>query len=182
MQRLALHALLAVTLLFGSACSRYRLGTSSERTFETIFIPAVETYAVLPQATSIFTTQLREAFIRDGRLRVVNTPEEADTILAVKLGSLRRARLTALPSDTGLTRKFGLALDATCTLSQKNGTKPLFLDRPLRIERQIFTEDGAGVTKATIVSTQQVQAEYQILPQLAEALAAQARSAVLDTW
>jgi Lipopolysaccharide-assembly len=182
MQRLVFKALLALALICGTACSHYRMGTGAEHPFETIFIPAVETYAVLPQATAIFTTQLRDAFIRDGRLRVVNTPEEADVILSVKLGAFRRERLTALPSDTGITRKFGLTLDATCTLTQTKGGKALFTDRPLHVERQIFTEDGSGGTGATILSTQQVQAEYQIVPQLAEPLATQARGAVLDTW
>lgn len=182
MQRLAAFALLALGLLLGSACSHYRLGTGSERDYETIFIAPVDTNGVMPQAAAIFSTQLREKFIRDGRLRVVNTPDEADAILTVKLANYRRERLTSLPSDRGLARKFGLVLDATCTLAESKGGKAYFTDRPLHVERQIFTEDGTGVTAATLNAVQQTQAEYQIVPQLAEPLAAQALSAVLDTW
>jgi hypothetical protein len=182
MHRLAAFALLAFGILIGSGCSHYRLGTGSERAYESVFIAPVETNGTIPQSAAIFSTRLRETFIQDGRLRVVNTPEEADAILTVKLDTLKRDGLTSLPNDGGLTRKFGLVLDATCTLSRGKGGKDWFTDRPLRVERQIFTESGSGTTTATIDATQQVQAEYQIVPQLAEPLAAKVRSAVLDTW
>ena len=182
MHRLAAFALIFTSLLFGSACSHYRLGTGSDRPYETLFIAPVDTNGVIPQSAAIFSTQLREAFIKDGRLRVVNTPEEADAILSVKLGSMRREKLTSIPGDGGLSRKLGLSLEATCTLTERKGGKVWFADRPLRVERQIFTETGTGTTVATIVTGQQIQAEYQIVPQLAEPLAAQVRSAVLDTW
>lgn len=174
--------ILAIAMLSSTACSHYRMGTGSERPYDSIFIQAVETQGVIPQSAAIFTTQLRDTFIKDARLRVVNTPQEADAILSVKLGSLRRERLTSLPNDTGLTRKFGLQLNASCTLIQAKDGKAYFTDRPLIVERQIFSESGTGLSAATIVSTQQVQAEYQIVPQLATPLAEQARSAVLDTW
>jgi hypothetical protein len=182
MHRFAAFALLAIGLLLGTGCSHYRLGTGADRPYETIFIAPVDTNGLIPQSAAIFTTQLRESFIRDGRLRVMNTPEEADAILTVKLGGLRRDRLTALPGDTGRSRKIGLELKASCTLAATKGGKAWFTDRPLLVERQIFSEDGTGPTTATIVPVQQVQAEYQIVPQLAEPLAAQVRSAVLDTW
>jgi hypothetical protein len=182
MHRIAAFALLAFGFVISSGCSHYRLGTGSERPYESVFVAPVQTSGTIPQSAAIFSTHLREAFIQDGRLRVVNTPAEADAILTVKLGTLKRDRLTSLPGDRGLTRKFGLVLDATCTLSSGKDGKDWFTDRPLRVERQIFSEDGTGVTAATIDATQQVQAEYQIVPQLAEPLAAQVRSAVLDTW
>lgn len=182
MHRPVAFLVLALSILVGSGCSRYRLGTGSDRAYETIFIAPVETNGAIPQSAAIFSTRLRETFIQDGRLRVMNSPSDADAILTVKLGGLKRDRLTALPGDRGLTRKFGLVLEASCTLSPAKGGTAWFTDRPLRVERQIFTEDGTGTNGATIVSTQQVQAEYQIVPQLAEPLAAQVRSAVLDTW
>lgn len=168
----------AVFAVLGSACSHYRLGTGVERDFESVFIAPVDTNAVLPQSSAILGTQIREAFLRDGRVRVVNTPEEADAVLTIKLASLRREALSRLPSDTGLARTFGLVLDAKATLRDPKGEKTWFADRAVRVERQIFTDDGGPSLQAV----QQTQAEYAIVPVLGESLAGQVKSAVLDTW
>ncbi|MEN9840273.1 MAG: hypothetical protein RL376_73 [Verrucomicrobiota bacterium] len=183
MPRFLRHLVLSVLVLLGAtACSHYRLGTGVERPFETVFIPPVITQGQIPQAAAVFTTQLREAFIRDGRLQVVNTPEEADVVLEIKIGDYARRALTALPSDTGLARKMGLTLDLTATLRDTKGEKIWFADRPIRIERQIFTDDGSSAGPTFLQPVQQTQAEYQLVPQLAEAAAEKIKSAVLDTW
>lgn len=172
-------ALTAATLLvFAPACSHYRLGTGVERDYESVFIAPVVSHASLPQATAILTTQIRENFIRDGRLRVVNTREEADAVLTVELGPLKRDFLTALPTDSGLARKMSLTLQATASLRDPQGEKTWFADRAVRVERQLFTDDGGPVLQAV----QQTQAEYQLVPQLAEPFAEQLKAAVLDTW
>jgi outer membrane lipopolysaccharide assembly protein LptE/RlpB len=183
LRRLAALALAAFAV-FGAACSHYRLGTGVEREFHTLFIAPVDANAVLPQSSALLSTQIREAFIRDGRLRLVNSPDEAEAILTVKLASLRRESLTSLPADAGLTRKYGLALDAVATLREANGEKTWFADRRLRVERQIFTDDGRLplAAPASLRPSQQTQAEFAIVPSLGEDLAERLKSAVLDTW
>ena len=172
-------------LLFTSACSHYRLGIGVERDYESIFIPPIQTNAQLPQAAAIFTTQIREAFIRDGSLRVVNTADEADAVLSVEVGKLTRNGLTSLPTDSGLSRKMGLTLDVTATLRDPKGKKTWFAHRAISIERQIFTDDGTmnpAAATTYLKPVQQTQAEYQIVPQLAEVLADRLKGTVLETW
>jgi outer membrane lipopolysaccharide assembly protein LptE/RlpB len=165
-------------LLFTSACSHYRLGTGVERDFQSIFIAPVQTNAAYPQAAAVLTTQIRETFIRDGRVRVVNTPDEADAVLSVKLSSLQRAKLTSLTSDSGLARKMGLTLSATTTLQDPAGKKTWFTNRAVAVERQLFTDNGS----ADLQAIQQLQAEYALLPQLAQPFAQEILGSVLDTW
>jgi outer membrane lipopolysaccharide assembly protein LptE/RlpB len=184
LRRLAAFALLAFAVL-GAACSHYRLGTGVSRDFESIYITPVDTNAVVPQSAGLLTTQIREAFIRDARLRVVNTPDEADAILTIRLNGLRRNTQSSLPSDGGLARTFGLVLDASATLRDVKGEKTWFADRPLWVERQIFTNDGTAIATTSgpyLAPLQQTQAEYTLVPTLGEDLAAKAKSAVLDTW
>jgi hypothetical protein len=178
MSRLFSATFAAVVLLFTGACSHYRLGTGVERDFESVFVAPVQTNAAYPQAAAVLTTQIREAFIRDGRVRVVNTPDEADAVLTVKLTGLRRAKLTSLAADSGLARKMGLTLDATATLQDSKGEKTWFADRTVSVERELFTDNGS----ADLQPLQQIQAEYALLPQLAEPFAKQLQGAVLDTW
>ena len=61
-------------------------------------------------------------------------------------------------------------MTAEATLTDNRNGKDLFTARKLTVKRDAYTDSG------------QQQAEYQILPLLAEDLAAKVSHAVLDTW
>ncbi len=174
MPRRALGLLAAVLCLLSavlsSGCANYRLGTGGKLAFQTIYLEPVENKTLLPQARALLSTQLREAFARDGRVALVNSPEAADATLAVTITSYRRDVLTVREGDTGLARKFNVTLATTCTLKERKGPKPLFENRPIEAQREVFTDSG------------QLQSEYQTLPLLAESLAAKVTHAALDVW
>lgn len=161
---------LATVLFSGVAgCTHYRLGTGSAPVFATLHVPPVEARTLIPQAQPVVSSMLREAFIRDGRVRLVDATE-ADVVLTVVLTGYDREVATVRPGDTGLARKFDVTLTAEATLRDTRTGTDLFVRRPLRAKRQLFTDSG------------QVQAEYQLLPLLAEDLAENARRASLDVW
>lgn len=165
-----LFCLLAVALLPG--CSHYRLGTGGNVSFHTLYVaPAVNENSNLPQAVAVVSTQLREAFLHDSRVILVNTPEEADATLTVHLVKYARKVMANQSNDTGLARKFDITLDAEATLVDNHTHKPIFEKRKVQAVRQIFTDNG-----------QQLQAEYQNVTLLAETLAKNVRSAALDVW
>ena len=163
------------TALFGlcvvmSACAHYQLGTGAKIKFSTLYIAPVVNKAMIPQAQAIMTTQLREAFIRDGRVSLVNSPDSADAVLTVTLIGYDRTVAVAQANDTGLARRFDLALQAHVTLSDNTHKKTYFADRPLTATRGVFVDSGL------------VPAEYEILPLLAEQLANETLHAALDVW
>jgi hypothetical protein len=161
----------AVLLCLGlAACAHYQLGTNTKLTFATVYVAPVEDRAMLPQAQAIVATALRDALLRDGRVAVVATPAEADVTLRVALVGYNREMAAANPADTGLARKFALHLHATCTLTDNRTTRPLFTDRDIAVTKDAYTDSG------------QLQAEFQTVPLLAEALADQVAHAVLDVW
>jgi hypothetical protein len=127
-------------------------------------------HALVPQAQPILGNSLREAFIHDGRATVVNDAAGADATLQITVRDYHRTVATVLPGDTGLARKFVVTLEAAATLTDNRSGQALFKDRPLVVQRDVFTDSG------------QQQAEYQILPLLAQDLAQKAAHAVLDTW
>jgi len=158
-------------LLF-SGCAHYRLGTRGELSSHTLYVtPVVNENSNLPQAVAVVSTQLREAFLHDSRVILVNTPEEADATLTVRLVKYGRKSTAHQTTDTGLTRKFDITLDAEATLVNNKDHKPIFEKRKIQAVRQIFTDNG-----------QQLQAEYQNVTLLAETLAKNVRSAALDIW
>jgi hypothetical protein len=171
----------AVTLLLAgfslSGCSHYQLGTEGKLTFTRLYIAPVENKAALPQATAIFSTQLRDAFLRDSRVVLVNSPTEADVTLTVSLSRLSRAVATARPDDTGLARKFEITIHTVCTLRDNRTGTNLFENRPVDAMRQLFTTPSPAVSESD-----QLQAEYNLMPHLAQALADRVAHTVLDVW
>jgi len=158
-------------LLFLSGCANYRLGTGGKVSFQTLYIAPVVNESNVPQAVALVSTQLREAFLHDARIILVNTPEEADATLTIHLVKYDRELATRDTSDTGLARKFDVTLHANATLRDNRDNKLIFENRKVDAVRQVFTDAG-----------QQLQAEYQNVPLLAETLAKNVRSATLDVW
>lgn len=164
-------------LFLSTGCSHYRLGTTGKLSFHSLYIPPVENKAQMAQAVAVVTTQIREAFLRDGRVSLVNSAAEADATLAISLVSYARDTATARPDDTGLARKFNLNLTALCTLRNTTDNTVLFENRVIVVEQQIF-----ATATPQQADSDQLQAEYQSLPQLAAKLADKVTHAALDVW
>lgn len=160
---------LGATLLL-TACASYRLGAGAAPKFSTLFIAPVTTEALIPQARELVTTQLREAFIRDGRVTLVSSPAQADAVLQLSLTGYDRTVAVSRQDDTGLARRFDVTLRAQATLTDQRSKQAFFALRPLTAKRGLFTDSGL------------VPAEFQGLPLLAEQLASESVHAVLDTW
>lgn len=168
-QLLRLLPVLGAAILLGG-CAGYQLGTGSAPKFSTLFIAPVASETLIPQAQVLVTTQLREAFGRDGRVTLVNSADAADAVLTVSLASYGREAVVARQDDTGLARRFDVTLQAKATLTDNRTKQTLFAQRVLTARRGVFTDSGL------------VPAEYETLPLLAELLAKEATHAVLDTW
>ncbi len=154
-----------------SGCTNYRLGTGGKLPFRTLYVAPVVNESNIPQAVALVSTQLREAFLHDPRIILVNTPEDADATLTVHLVNYGRDGQTRESGDTGLARKFDVTLNAEATLKDNRDNKTIFANRKVQATRQVFTDRG-----------QQLQAEFQNVPLLAETLAKNVLGATLDVW
>lgn len=172
-----LLAAFTLALLFFTGCSHYQLGTEGRLTFTRLYIAPVENDAALPQAAAVFSTQIRDALLRDSRIVLVNSSHEADATLTVSLAQLTRGVATARPDDTGLARKFEITINALCTLHDNRTHTALFEKRPVSVMRQLFTTPSPYINESD-----QLQAEYNLMPQLATALADRIAHNVLDVW
>jgi hypothetical protein len=170
MTRLCSVLCLLSSVLCFSGCAGYQLGTGSQPKFTKLFIPPVTTEALIPQARELVTTQLREAFLKDGRVTLVNSPAAAEAVLQVSLAGYDRSVAVSRQDDTGLARRFDVSLRALVTLTDERTKQALFVRRPLTAKRGVFTDSGL------------VPSEYPALPLLAEQLANETVHTVLDTW
>jgi hypothetical protein len=161
----------ALVAIFGAAgCAHYQLGTGSAPSFRTLYVQPVANKTLLPQSQAIVSTRLRETFARDSRIQLVNSADTADATLTVVLSDYYREVAAGRQDDTGLARKFNISLGATCTLRDNRAGKTVFENRRIAAMREVFTDSG------------QLQAEYQTLPLLADALATKVVHAALDVW
>jgi len=161
-------------------CSHYRLGTSGKLDFSTLYIaPVTNKVVTLPQGQAPVTTQVRQVFAEDGRVGLVDSPQEADATLTVVLTSYKREVAAVRENDTGLASKFVVTLGATCTLRDNRSGKLYFDKRVVTVQRGVYTDNGVPSGPAT---GNQLQAEYNTMPLLAGDLANRLDHVVLDVW
>lgn len=159
-----------IGLLFFTGCANYQLGTGGKVSFRTLYVAPVVNESNLPQAVAIISTQLRESFLQDSRIILVNTPEEAEATLTVRLLKYGRMSKTSRNDDTGLARNFDVTIEAEASLRDNRDNHFIFENRKASASREVFGDSG------------QLQAEYNNVPLLAKILAKNIRSATLDTW
>jgi hypothetical protein len=162
--------LLALALVFTAGCANYQLGTGSTPSFRTLYVEPVANKTLLPQSQPLLSTRLRESFARDARVQLTNSASAADATLVVVINDYHREIAAVREGDTGLARKFNVTLGASCTLRDNRTGRTLFENRPITAVREVFTDSG------------QLQAEYQTLPLLADALATKVVHTALDIW
>ncbi len=171
MLRSPLHvAWLLLSVLSLTGCAHYQLGTGSAPKFRTLYVEPVANKTLLPQSQPLLSTRLRETLARDGRVSLANTAPAADATLTVTITNYYREVAAVREGDTGLARKFNVTLGVTCSLRDNRSGQFIFENRPVNAMREVFTDSG------------QLQAEYQTLPLLAEALALKIAHAALDVW
>jgi len=159
-----------VSLFALSGCANYHLGSGGKLTFQTLYVAPVVNESKLPQSVAVVSTGLREAFLNDSRVTLVNSADQADAILTVKLLKYSRTVTASQSNDTGQARKFDVTLEAEASLRDNRQNKFLFEKRKVEAVREVFTDSG------------QLQSEYNTVPLLAETLSKNVLNATLDVW
>ncbi len=137
---LALFALFGVTLFCG--CSRYAFGPIGEPPFRTLYVEAVVNESLAPQAASLASMTLREAFLRDGRVKLVDSPDGAEATLSIRLTNYRRQAASFRSDDTARANAFQITLDGEVNLSENGaGGKTLFQGRTVRGVAHLVWDD-----------------------------------------
>jgi hypothetical protein len=174
-------SLLLASALLAQGCANYRLGTGADPLFATLYIEPAKNKTTLAQPQALVSTMIREAFIRDGRVTVVDSSIAADATLEVTLVNYNRFNAANREDDVGLARKFTLHLRASCRLRDNRTGRMLFDGRIVEVQREAFTDNGLGSVPFG-TSNDQLQSEYNTLPLLASSLSDKLAHAVLDVW
>jgi hypothetical protein len=181
--RLSLPAFLALACVgFFGGCKSYQFGNATELPFESIYIQPVANESFAPQAQALLSAQIRDAFIRDGRTRLVTKEADADAVLIVSLTEYGRQAAARQSEDTVVARDFDLTLAATVSLYDQNKGDYYFSGRILE-ERSNAYADNPYAANPAISGTQGfLQSEYQAMPRLTRDLARKIADEVLSPW
>lgn len=175
-------ALLALWVAgFLGGCQSYQFGNPTELPFTSIYIKPATNDSFAPQAQALLSSQIREAFIRDGRTRLVTSEEDADAVLLVNLTEYDRKAAARRRDDTALARDFDLILSAEVSLFNQNKGDYYFRGRMLE-ERSNAYADNPYAAPGTEQTQDFLQAEYQAMPRLTRDLARKIADEVLSPW
>ncbi|MGJ8639941.1 MAG: LPS assembly lipoprotein LptE [Opitutaceae bacterium] len=175
---LAILGFIAITLLSG--CASYKLGSQGTLPFKSIYISPAVNESFAPQAQTIISAQIRETFIRDGRVKVLSNENDADTVLTVTLTDYDRKSNARFRSDTEFARTFLLTLNARVSLYNAQEGNFLFQDRELVESTNVYSDNPY----ATSTTEQQsyTQAEYNAMSRIARDISRQIADEVLSPW
>lgn len=175
-------ALLAVLALsFFGGCKSYQLGHPEELPFETIYIQPAKNDSFAPQAQALVSAQVREAVIRDGRVRLIADQSAADAVLAMTLTDYTRRAGARRQDDTELAQDFDLTLRVQLDLYDQRNGKYFFEGR--QVEAHTIAYLNNPYAPAADPDTQGlIQSEYNAMPRLARELGRKAADELLSVW
>ncbi len=175
-------AMLALfALAFISGCNSYQLGNPVELPFESIYIKPVSNDSFAPQAQALLSTQIRDAFIRDGRTKLVTSREAADAVLLINLTDYKRYAAARQSEDTTTAASFSLILAAEVSLFNQNKGDYYFQERIINESSSAYV-DNPYATPAIAQTQDFLQMEYQAMPRLTHDLSRRIADEVLNTW
>ena len=138
--QLACVAQIAFVLLSG--CGHYALGPTGQPPFNTLYVETVINDSLAPQAASLTSKALREAFLRDGRVKLVDSPVGAEATLSLRLTNYRRGVSSFRRDDTAQANSFEITLEGEASLSENRpGGKSLFEGRLVRGVARLVWDD-----------------------------------------
>ena len=132
-----------IFLLFSVALGgcRYALGPAGELSFDRLFVRVVHNDSLAPQAGALLSRALREEILREGRARLVNSQEDADAILTVRLIDYDQIPEAYRSDDTVLAASFRLRLFALAHLNSSPSGKSL-------LKETLFNSNASTITSS----------------------------------
>lgn len=177
--RATLFGLLTVlTLHLSSGCAHYRWGHGATLPFERIYVQPADNASFAPQAQALISTQVREALLRDGRVKLVGSETAADAVLQIQLKDYLRTANARSSTDTEVARNFNLQLVAEIDLYNRHTNRYLIQNRSIYESTQAYTGNPYQDTNMDGYA----RAEYQAMPRLTRGLARKISDAILSAW
>lgn len=162
--------LLAATAIAASACSSLQLGSGNKVPFRSLYVPPVENRSYAPQVTALLSTNISEAFIRDGGVRIVDKAD-ADATLRVRIVDYVTDVAAHSSNDTGRVSAQGMTLIVEATLVSRDGA--VLMDRRRFSDKEVAFAPNMGELR---------EARAQDMPMVTREIARRIKDATVNVW
>jgi hypothetical protein len=163
----ARSAALSFIILATAGC--YHLGPTLKADYRSVAVPMFANKTLKPQLEAQVANAIVKRIQQDGGLRI-ESPENADVVVHGQIVRYDRSELRSLQQQTGTPREFRIRIDAMVEARDRRTGE--FVLRPTRI---------TGTADSFIGSDLQ-SAEFQALPLVADDLARQITSLLVESW
>jgi hypothetical protein len=170
-----------VALSLSTGCKSYQLGHPAELPFETIYIQPAKNDSFAPQAQALVSSEVREAVIRDGRVKLVADQSAADVVLIMTLTDYTRSGGASRQDDTERAQNFDLSLRVQLDLYDQANGKYLFEGRRIQARANAYL-DNPYAAAGTPNTQGLIQSEFNAMPRLARDLGRKAADELLSAW
>ena len=167
--RLYTWAASVVCCLLCSGCAGYRLGPVLKADYKSVAVPMFKNKTLMPQLEAQITNGIIKRLQSDGTLRV-ESEENADLIVTGQILHYRRSALRSLRTEAITPREFRISIDAR-------------VDARNRVTGKVVLAPTVVTGNAdTFVGDDPQGAEEQALPLIADDLARQVVSLLVESW
>ncbi len=155
-------------LLF-TGCMGYHVGSVLKANYRSVAVPMFKNKTLKPQLEAQVTNGIIRRLQSDGTLRV-DSVDNADIVVAGEIVDYRRTRLRSLQTEASAPREFRIYVDARVEAHDRVTGKII-------LPPTIVTG-----TADTFIGNDLQSAEFQALPLIADDLARQVVSLLVESW
>jgi hypothetical protein len=163
------HWLVTAVCLLAIGCAGYRLGPTLRADYKSIAVPMFANKTLKPQLEAQISNGIIKRLQSDGSLRI-DSREKADVILTGEIIRYNRLALRSLRNETGTPREYRISLDARVEVRERATGKTV-------VPASVVT----GYAD-TFIGTDLQSAEDQALPLVADDLARQVTTLLVEKW
>lgn len=154
-------------------CQQYQWSSSADKSaIRTLAIDPVVNESYAPQVVALLTRDLRDAFLRDGSVRLVGSDQSADARLAVTITDFEESYVSGRDEDDG--RPSSLSLRMTIRVNLISSSEKI---------ESILPEDWTFTETIPIYADPSLsESRHRNMPQLTSLISRRIRDRTLYPW
>ncbi len=173
MSRAAWRSLKSIVCAAGciwvSGCAGYHVGPVLKADYKSVAVPMFKDKTLHPQLEAQITNAIIKRLQTDGTLLVESNPR-ADVILTGEITDYRRTSLRSETQDTGTPSEYRITITAKIEARDRRTGKMVFGPTELSGHGDVF------------IGSDLQSADFQVLPLVADDLARQVVSLLVESW